>query len=92
MLCMKPEDLQKAPKLLAENIKIGFSPEFFVMGISSGAQAQVFSLTPGHAKRLHQYLEHEIENFEKQYGEITAEWNPNVVSPVQRSNPPTEGS
>ncbi len=89
---MKPEDLQKAPKLLAENIKIGFSPEFFVMGISSGNNAQVYSLTPGHAKRLQQYLGHEIKNFEDQNGEITAEWNPNVVSPVQRANPPTEGS
>ena len=89
---MKPEDLQKAPKLLAENIKVGFSPEFFVMGISSGNNAQVYSLTPGHAKRLQQYLEHEIKNFEDKHGEITAEWNPNIVSPVQRANPPSEGS
>ncbi|MEZ4200121.1 MAG: hypothetical protein R3B69_00755 [Candidatus Paceibacterota bacterium] len=49
---MKAEDIQKAPKLLAENIKVGFSPEYFVMAISSGNQAQVYSLTPAHAKRL----------------------------------------
>lgn len=89
---MKNDDLQKAPKLLAENIKVGFSPEYFVMGISSGAQAHVYSLTPGHAKRLQQYLEHELTNYENKHGEITAEWNPNVVSPVQRANPPTDGS
>lgn len=89
---MKPEDLKKAPKLFAENIKIGFTPEYFVMGVSSGAQAQIYSLTPGHAKRLQQYLEHEIAEFEKEHGEITAEWNPNVVSPVQKANPPGEGS
>lgn len=89
---MNPEDLKKAPKLFAENIKIGYTPEYFVMGISSGAQAQIYSLTPGHAKRLQQYLEHELANFEKEHGEITAEWNPNVVSPVQKANPPTEGS
>lgn len=89
---MKPEDLQKAPKLFCENIKIGFSPEYFVIGLSSGNQGQIYSLTPGHAKRLHQYLSHEIEKFEKEHGEITAEWNPNVVSPVQRANPPSEGS
>ena len=87
---MKPDDLQKAPKLLAENIKIGFTPEYFVMGISSGSQAQVYSLTPGHAKRLFQYLEHELKEFEEKHGKISAEWNPNVVSPVQRANPPTE--
>ena len=89
---MKAEDMQKAPKLFAENIKIGFSPEYFVMGISSGNQAQIYSMTPGHAKRLQQYLEHELKSYQEKHGEITAEWNPNVVSPVQKRNPPTEGS
>lgn len=89
---MKSEDLKRAPKLFAENIKIGFTPEYLVLGISSGEQAQIYSLTPAHAKRLQQYLAHELENFEKKHGEITAEWNPNVVSPVQRANPPSEGS
>lgn len=89
---MDSKDLQKAPKLFAENIKIGFSPEYFVMGVSSGSQAQIYSLTPGHAKRLLQYLEHELSEFEAKHGEITAEWNPNVVSPVQRANPPADGS
>lgn len=89
---MKPDDLKKAPKLFAENIKIGHTPEYFVFGISSGSQAQIYSLTPGHAKRLQQYLTHEIKNYEETNGEITAEWNPNVVSPVQKANPPTEGS
>lgn len=89
---MKPEDLQKAPKLFCENIKLGFTPEYFILGLSSGAQAQIYSLTPGHAKRLQQYLEHEIERYEKEHGEITAEWNPNVVSPVQPVHDPTDKS
>lgn len=89
---MKPDDLKKAPKLLAENVRIGYSPEFFVMGISSGAQAQAYSFTPAHAKRLQQYLTHQIKEYESQHGEITADWNPNVVSPVQKTNPPMEGS
>ncbi len=91
-MVMKPEDLQKAPKLLAENIRIGHSPEYFVIGISSGARSEAYSLTPQHTKRLLQYLEHEIKNFEEEYGEITAKWNPNVVSPLQRGHPPTTGS
>lgn len=89
---MSPEDLKKAPKLFAENVKIGFTPEYFVMGVSSGAQAQIYSFSPAHAKRLMQYLAHEIAEFEQKHGEITAQWNPNVVSPVQRTNPPTPGS
>ena len=89
---MQPDDLKKAPKLFAENVRIGFSPEYFVLGISSGTQAQIYSLTPAHAKRLMQYLQHEIATYEEQNGEITADWNPNVVSPVQRANPPTDKS
>ena len=89
---MKPDDLKKAPKLFAENIKVGYTPEYFVIGISSGSQAQIYSLTPAHVKRLQQYLAHELKEFEAKHGEITAEWNPNVVSPVQRMNPPSENS
>ncbi|MEX0931093.1 MAG: hypothetical protein WDZ68_02235 [Candidatus Paceibacterota bacterium] len=89
---MKPEDLKKAPKLFCENIRIGHSKEYFVLALSSGNQAQIFSLTPAHAKRLKQYLEFEINEYEAKEGEITAKWNPNVVSPVQRANPPLDKS
>lgn len=89
---MNPDELKKAPKLFAENVKIGWSPEYFVFGVSSGAQAQIYAMSPGHAKRLQQYLAHEIAEFEKEHGEITAKWDPNVVSPVQRANPPTDVS
>ncbi len=89
---MKAEDLQKAPKLFCENIKIGYSPEFFVMALSSGTQSSIFSLTPHHAKRLQQYLTHEIAQFEKTHGEINATWNPNIVSPVQTVNFPNDKS
>lgn len=87
---MKPEDLQKAPKLFCESITIGYTPEYFVMGLSSGTQASIYSLTPAHAKRLMQYLSHEITQFEGKHGAIDAAWNPNVPSPVQKFNPPTE--
>lgn len=89
---MKPDDLKKAPKLFCENIRIGKSPEFFVLGLSSGSQAHIFSLTPGHTKRLLQYLTYEVAEFEKEHGVINATWDPNVVSPVQRANPPSSKS
>lgn len=89
---MKSEDLKRAPKLFIENIKLGFTPEYFVLGVSSGEKANIFSLTPAHAKRLRQYLEHELTEYESKHGPITAEWSPNVVSPVQRHNPPKTGS
>lgn len=87
---MSPEDLKEAEKLFCESIRIGYTPEYFVLGMSSGAFAETYSLTPKHAKRLLQYLEHEVKEFESKHGTIEAVWNPNIVSPVQRVNPPTE--
>lgn len=89
---MKLDDLKKAPKLFCENIKLGYTPEYFIMGLSSGTQANIYSLTPAHTKRLLQYLTHELSQYEKTHGEIKAEWNPNVVSPVQKLNPPSQSS
>ena len=92
---MKQDDLQKAPKLFCESIKIGQSPEYFAIGLSSGNQAHIFSLTPQHTKRLLQYLTYEVGEYEKLHGEIEGTWVPHVVSPVQRvskGNLPTQES
>ncbi len=89
---MKPDDLKKAPKLFCENITIGKSTEYFVLGLSSGTQANIFSLTPAHAKRLCQYLAYEVAEYEKENGDIHTSWKPLIKSPVQRANPPTEKS
>ncbi len=89
---MKKEDLKRATKLFCESVQIGFTPEYFVFGLTSGEQASIYSLTPQHAKRLQQYLTHQIGEFEKEHGEVKAHWNPNIVSPVQRANPPNEMS
>lgn len=80
---MKPEDLQKAPKQFCENIKVGYTPEYFIMGLSSGGNANIYALTPGHMKRLHQYLADQVKRYEEAHGHIDAEWNPNVPSPLQ---------
>lgn len=87
---MKSDELKQAPKLFCESINIGFTPEFFVMGLSSGNQSSIYSLTPQHAKRLKLYLEHQLDDYEKSHGAITATWSPTIVSPVQRKNPPSE--
>ncbi len=87
---MKPEDLKNAPKLFCESISVGYTPEFFVMSVSSGSQASIYSLTPQHVKRLQQYLTHQVAEYEKEHGAIKAEWNPNIVSPIKRMNPPSE--
>lgn len=87
---MKQEDLKNAPKLFCESVNIAFTQEYFVVGLTSGNQGSIYTLTPQHAKRLHQYLGHQMKEFEEKHGVVEAEWNPNVVSPVQRVNPPGE--
>lgn len=87
---MKKEDFKNAPKLFCESISIAYTPEYFLLGLTSGNQGTLYTLTPQHAKRLKQYLEHQIKDYEEKNGVINAEWNPNIVSPVQKMNPPTE--
>ena len=87
---MKKEDLKKAPKVFCESINVAFTPEYFVIAPSSGNQATIYTVTPQHAKRLQQYLSHQITEFEAKHGQIDATWDPNIVSPVQRVNPPRE--
>lgn len=86
---MQAPDFKKAPKLFCESISVGFTPEYFVMGLSSGSQGAIYTLTPQHVKRLQQYLSHQLAEYEKEHGEVKSDWNPNVISPVQRMNPPT---
>ena len=89
---MKSEDLNKAPKLFCESITIGQSPEYFALGLSSGSQSHIFTITPAHAKRLMQYLTYEVTEYEKKNGTLNTYWEPHVVSPVQRVNPPSDNS
>ena len=67
---MKREDLLSAPKLFCESISVAFTPEYFVMGLTSGNQGTLYTLTPQHTKRLQQYLTHQIKEFEEKHGEI----------------------
>jgi hypothetical protein len=77
-------DMQKAPKQFCENVTVGFNAEHFIMAMLNGGVGTVYALTPGHTKRLHQYLGHHIEAYEKKHGAIDVEdWNPNIKSPLQ---------
>jgi hypothetical protein len=90
MVHMKKEELKNAPKVFCESINVAFTPEYFILAPASGNQATIYTLTPQHAKRLQQYLTHQIGEYEAKNGEIDASWDPKIVSPVQRANPPTE--
>jgi hypothetical protein len=89
---LSAEDFKHEPKEFCESIQLAFTPEYFAMAMSSGDQGLIYALTPQHAKRLSQYLAHQVSEYEKEHGPISATWNPNVVSPVQRVRPPTDKS
>lgn len=81
-------DIKKAPKQFCDNISIAFTKEFFAMTLLNGENGSVYALTPAHMKRLMQYSAHQIEEFEKQHGEIETEpWSKNIKSPVQIAPP-----
>lgn len=76
-------DLSKIPKQFCESVTLGYAEEYFAVAMVSGQNVNAYSLTPQHAKRLLQYLTYNIENYEKSFGEIKAEWVPGVQSPIQ---------
>jgi len=76
-------DLSKVPKQFCENISVAFSQEFFIMTMLTGEQGVTYALTPQHMKRLAQYLNHHIADYEKQFATIDAEWTPGIQSPIQ---------
>lgn len=54
-------------------MNIGFDVEMFHFLIASGNQGRQFTATPKHAKRIYLLLKQQIENYEKQFGEIKTE-------------------
>jgi hypothetical protein len=76
-------DLNKLPKQFCDSITVAYTPEFFAFVMINGDEMDAYSLTPAHAKRLMQYLAHNVSEYEKQFGGIEAEWKPGVQSPIQ---------
>lgn len=80
-----PDDaFSKIPKVLWEASRMGMAgKDFFIMGIKNGQNIAMQLLTPAHAKEVMQQLQWHLEEYEKEHGKIEANWNPNVLSPIQ---------
>jgi hypothetical protein len=79
---MQP-DFNKLPKQFTESIVTGYTEDYFALAILSGENVAGFALTPEHAKRLAQSLAHNVEDYERRFGEIHADWKPGIESPFQ---------
>ncbi|HCC60020.1 MAG: hypothetical protein A2402_02315 [Candidatus Staskawiczbacteria bacterium RIFOXYC1_FULL_37_43] len=51
-------------------VNMVFNEESFHFLLTSGNQGRQFTATPKHAKRIYLLLKQQIENYEKQFGEI----------------------
>ena len=51
-------------------MNMGFDEEMFHFLVTSANQGRQFVATPKHAKRIYLLLKQQIENYEKQFGEI----------------------
>lgn len=76
-------DLNNIPKQFCENVLTAHSQESFTLVMTAGDTASAYALTPQHAKRLLKSLEHQITEYEKQFGAIDADWSPGIKSPIQ---------
>lgn len=83
-------DLNNIPKQFCENVLAGHSQESFILVMTVGDTANAYALTPQHMKRLVQSLNHQVSEYEKQFGEIDATWSPGIESPIQTKD--IEGS
>ncbi len=76
-----------APKIFCQDTGVGFMGgvgNSVLLALLSGGNAQVFALTPEHAKRFSQMLAYNLENYEKTNGQIVVEdWIPDKKSPIQ---------
>ena len=55
------------------NVNIFVSEEQFVFAFFSGNQVRQFLSTPKHTKRIYLLLKGQIENYEKQFGNVEAQ-------------------
>lgn len=80
---MRENEIQNAPKVFCENITVAYTPEFFAIRLLSGNEGDTYVVTPQHMKRLQQYLTHQVGEYEKEFGNVDAKWEPGIVSPLQ---------
>ena len=76
-------DINKIPKQFCDNVVAARSKESFTVGMLAGENGTFFALSPEHFKRLVQNLTHQLSEYEKEFGNVDAEWVPGVQSPIQ---------
>jgi hypothetical protein len=85
MIDPKQIDINKLPKKFADGALGAFGKNFFAFAITSGNNLDSFATTPQVMKNIANWMKKQVENYEKQFGEI--DMTPSkIISPLQISD------
>ncbi len=85
MIDPKKIDINQLPKKFADGAMGAYGKEFFSFAITSGNNLDSFATTPKTMKSIAIWMNKQIENYEKTYGDIDMT-PPKVISPIQASD------
>ncbi len=75
-------DINQLPKKFCDGALGAYSKEFFTFAITSGNNLDPYATTPQVMKSIAIWIQGQIENYEKQFGEIDMT-PPKIQSPIQ---------
>jgi len=78
-------NLNELPKKLCDGAIGAYSKEFFSLVFTSGNSLDSFAITPQIMKSITIWMNGQVENYEKQFGEIDMT-PPQIQSPIQRTD------
>lgn len=78
-------DMNQLPKKLCDGAVGSFGKEIFYFALTSGNNLDSFAATPQTTKNIAVWMNKQIENYEKQFGEIDIT-PPKIQSPIQASD------
>ena len=78
-------DMNKLPKKFVDGAIGAYGRELFSFALTSGNNLDPFATTPQVMKSIAEWMERQVKNYEKQFGQIDMT-PPKVLSPIQASD------
>ena len=78
-------DMNQLPKKFCDGAIGAYGKEFFTFALTSGNNLDSFATTPQVMKSISTWIDGQIKNYEKQFGEIDMT-PPKIQSPIQMSD------
>lgn len=85
MIDPKKININELPKKLCDGAIGGYNKEIFSFALTSGNSLDSFAATPQIMKSIAVWIRGQVENYEKQFGEISLA-PPEIQSPLQAAD------